>query len=90
MPEHKTLYLLRRPISDPAESLLPAAAETELSDRVSLVVLEGAVSSTPPFPGPVYILRQESGAPVREGSGANISYRELVKLIAEHDSTIVL
>ncbi len=86
----KTLYLLRRPISDPAQSLLPSAAETQLSDRVSLVLLEGAVSSAPAFPGPVYVLQQESDAPVQGLSGKMISYRDLVMLIIEHDSTIVL
>ena len=90
MPDRKTLYLLRRPISDPAESLLPSAAETQLSDLVSLVLLEAAVSTAPPFPGPVYILQKGSDAPIQEGSGKRISYRDLVTLIAEHHSTIVL
>lgn len=90
MPDRKTLYLLRRPISDPAESLLPSAAETQLSDRMSLVLLEAALSTAPPFPGPVYILHQDAGAPSHEGSAKKISYRELVTLIAEHHSTIVL
>lgn len=90
MPDRKTLYLLRRPISDPAESLLPSAAETQLSDRVSLVLMEAALSTAPPFPGPVYSLHQEAGAHSHEGSAKSISYRELVRLIAEHHSTIVL
>lgn len=90
MSARKTLYLLRRPISNPAQSLLPSAAETQLSDRVSLVLLEGAVSSAPAFPGPVYVLQQESGASVQGLSGKIISYRDLVTLITEHDSTIVL
>ncbi len=90
MSARKTLYLLRRPISDPAESLLPSAAETERSDRVSLVLLEGAVASAPAFPGPVYVLQQESDASMQGLSGKTISYRDLVILITEHDSTIVL
>lgn len=90
MSEHKTLYLLRQPISDPAETLLPSAAETQLADRVSLVLLEAAISTTPSFPGPIYILHQDSGRPIPGGSGKQISYRELVTLIAEHHSTIVL
>lgn len=90
MSEHKTLYLLRQPILDPAETLLPSAAETQLADRVSLVLLEAAISTTPSFPGPIYILHQDSGTPIPGGSGKQISYRELVTLIAEHHSTIVL
>ncbi|HMU31212.1 MAG: hypothetical protein KF854_03225 [Nitrospira sp.] len=90
MSEHKTLYLLRQPISDPAETLLPSAAETQLADRVSLVLLEAAASTTPSFPGPIYVLHQDSATPVQGGSRTQISYRELVTLIAEHPSTIVL
>ena len=90
MAEHKTLYLLRQPISDPAESLLPSATDTQLADRVSLVLLEAARSTAPAFPGPVYILHHDSGTPAQGGSRKQISYRELVILIAEHHSTIVL
>ncbi|MCW5797111.1 MAG: hypothetical protein KIT40_01305 [Nitrospira sp.] len=90
MAKHKTLYLLRRPISDPAELLLPSSSDTQLADRVSLVLLEAARSTAPSFPGPVYILHHDSDPPVQSGSGKRISYRELVTLIAEHHSTIVL
>ena len=90
MAEHKTLYLLRQPISDPAGSLLPSAADSQLAARVSLVLLEAAVSTTPSFPGPIYILHHDAGTPVQGDSGKPISYRELVALIAEHHSTIVL
>lgn len=90
MPDQKTLYLLRRPISNPAESLLPSASDTHLADWVSLVLVEAAGSTVPSFPGPIYILQHGSDAPVPDGSGKKISYRELVTLISEHPSTIVL
>ena len=90
MPARKTLYLLRRPVADPAQSLLPSATETQLADQVSLVLLEAARSSAPAFPGPVYVLQQESDAPVGGLAGKIISYRDLVTLIAEHHSIIVL
>jgi hypothetical protein len=90
MPARKMLYLLRRPISDPAQSLLPSAAATELSSTVSLVLLEKALSSPPAFPGPIYILHRTADVPGESSSGKKISYRDLVTLIAEHDSTIVL
>lgn len=90
MPDQKTLYLLRRPISNPAESLLPSASDTHLADWVSLVLVEAAGSTVPSFPGPIYILQHGSDAPVPDGSGKKISYRELVTLIAEHPSTIVM
>ncbi|MBK7484883.1 MAG: hypothetical protein IPI70_01750 [Nitrospira sp.] len=90
MPAHKTLYLLRRPISDPAQSLLPSASAEVSSGVCSLVLLEEAVGSSPAFPGPIYVLPSASGSAATAASGKIISYRELVGLIAEHDSTIVL
>lgn len=90
MPARKTLYLLRRPIGDSAESLLPAASATVSSDTVSLVLLEEAVSSSPSFPGHIYVIESASGHPIETSARQSISYRELVILIAEHDVTIVL
>lgn len=88
MPPHKTLYLLRRPIMDQAESLLPSISATTPSGTCSLVLLEEAVSSSVSFPGQVYVLRSVSDS--SEHAGQIISYRDLVTLIAEHDATIVL
>ena len=90
MSARKTLYLLRRPISDPAQSLLPSASADVSSGAWSLVLLEEAVGSSPVFPGPIYVLPSASGIAATAASGKIISYRELVGLIAEHDSTIVL
>lgn len=90
MPARKTLYLLRRAIVDSAESLLPAASATVSSDTVSLVLLEEAVSSSPSFPGHIYVIESASGRPIETSARQSISYRELVILIAEHDVTIVL
>ncbi|MCS6262543.1 MAG: hypothetical protein H8K11_02210 [Nitrospira sp.] len=89
MAARKTLYLLRRPVSDPAQSLLPSASADVSSGVCSLVLLEEAVGSSPAFPGPIYVLPSASGVPAAV-SGTIISYRDLVGLIAEHDSTIVL
>ena len=91
MPARKTLYLLRRAIVDSAEFLLPAASGTASSDTVSLVLLEEAVSSSPSFPGHIYVIESaSSGRPIETSARQSISYRELVTLIAEHDVTIVL
>lgn len=90
MPVRKTLYLLRRPIVDSAGSLLPSAPAASSSDTFSLVLLEAAVSSSPSFPGQIYVLQPASGSPAGSISGESISYRDLVMLIAEHDATIVL
>ena len=90
MPARKTLYLLRRPIVDSAEFLLPSGSATGSSDTVSLVLLEEAVSSLPSFPGQIYVLQPASGSSKEAGAGQNISYQNLVALIAEHDATIVL
>ena len=90
MSARKTLYLLRRPISDPAQSLLPSASTDVSSGVCSLVLLEEAVGSSPAFPGSIYVLPSASGIPATAVSGKVISYRDLVGLIAEHDSIIVL
>ena len=91
MPPRKTLYLLRRPIMDSTESLLPSISETAASGTLSLVLLEKAVLSPPPsFPGQVYVLRSSSEGHPAPGIGQNISYPDLVALITEHDATIVL
>ena len=90
MPARKTLYLLRRPIVDSVNSLLPSASKS-LPGACSLVLLENAVSSPPPpFPGPLYLLPAPSDAPVKPAVGIIISYPDLVALIDEHDATIVL
>ena len=89
MPSRRLLYLLRSPIADSAQSLLPSTAFLDATSS-SLVLLEEAVSSSPSFPGQVYILRSPNDGPVASGAGKHISYQDLVVLIAEHDSTIVL
>mgnify|MGYP003547692261 CR=1 FL=1 len=91
MPARKTLYLLRRPISDSTQSLLPSVSPGVSSDSLSLVLLEEAVASAPAFPGQIYILPSSaSDAPAATGDGKIISYPDLVGLIVEHEATIVL
>lgn len=90
MSDRKTLYLLRRPISDPAQSLLPSASSDVSSAACSLVLLEEAVAASPTFPGTIYVLPSATGIAATPASGKIISYRDLVGLIAEHDSIIVL
>lgn len=55
-----------------------------------MVLLEQAVGSAPAFPGPVYVLSPESETSGATDSKPVISYRDLVTLIAEHETTIVL
>ncbi len=88
MSARNTLYLLRRPITDASTSLLPSSPLP--SGTCSLVLLEEAVSSMPSFPGQIYVLRSPSAGPEQNGKGHNISHKDLVALIAEHDVTIVL
>ena len=90
MPTRKTLYLLRRPILDPEQSLLPPASPPSSSESLTLVLLEEARSSSPPFPGQVYVLQPASGSPALSVSEKVISYCDLVTLIEEHDTTIVI
>ncbi|MBA5871185.1 MAG: hypothetical protein GDA68_14480 [Nitrospira sp. CR2.1] len=90
MTVRKTLYLLRQPLQDPNQSLFPSTEDAHAAGTASLVLLEQAVGSAPAFPGPVYVLSSESVAPGTPASTSVISYRDLVALIAEHETTIVL
>ena len=90
MPARKALYLLRHTLVDSLESLLPVASTAASSDSVSLVLLEEAVSSSPSFPGPIYVIESVSRRPTTAAAVQSISYRDLVTLIAEHDAIIVL
>lgn len=90
MSARKTLYLLRRPIVDSTQSLLPLTSAGGSGGNVSLVLLEEAVRSAPSFPGPVYVLRSSSNDCPKPSDEKIISYPELVALIAEHDTSIVL
>jgi len=90
MSDRKTLYLLRRPISDPAQSLLPSASSHVSSAACSLVLLEEAAEAPPAFPGTIYVLPSAAGIPATSAFGKIISHRDLVGLIAEHESIIVL
>ena len=55
-----------------------------------MVLLEQAVGSVPAFPGPVYVLSPESETPGAPDSKSVISYHDLVTLITEHETIIVL
>ncbi|MBA3752947.1 MAG: hypothetical protein H0X01_02115 [Nitrospira sp.] len=90
MPARKTLYLLRRPIVDSTQSLLPSVPAASSSDTLSLVLLEEAVSSSPSFPGQIYMLQPASGGSAGSVSIPSISYQDLVMMITEHDAIIVL
>lgn len=90
MPPRKTLYLLRRPIADSMQTLLPSTSSASSSENLSLVLLEEAVSSSPTFPGQIYVLPPQSDVPIGSVFGKLISYRDLVTLIEEHEATIVL
>lgn len=90
MTARSTLYLLRHPVTDATQSLLPSVDKSRVVGTASLVLLEEAVESVPVFPGPVYVLAQESNTSVHAESTQRISYQELVSFIAEHDATIVI
>jgi hypothetical protein len=86
MADHTVLYLLRHPLSNQCSFL---GRDMSGSARSSLVLLEAALSAPPGFVGPVYRLQEEATSE-NKGSAETISYRELLRLIAEHDRTIVL
>ena len=78
MNEPKTLYLLRQPLTDPSQSLLPSAEEMPTAGTASLVLLEQAVGAAPAFSGPVYVLSPDVETSAHMASKKVISYQHQI------------
>ena len=91
MPRRKLLYLLRTSV-DAAhrDSLLPQSTSSSPQDNISVVLLNAPTPGATPIPGRVYLLQGESGAATPPSGVSILSYSDLVNLIFEVDSTIVL
>lgn len=91
MAGRKLLYLLRRPVTvGHAADLLPSGGSPSSEDDVSVVLLNGAVTDDSVFPGRTFVLQEDPSLPVRRSDAKVISYADLVKLVFEADSTIVI
>lgn len=91
MAGRKLLYILRRPLdAGDAETLLPGGKTVSLVDDISVVLLDAAVADTKPFPGRLLVLQENPAVAVSRPNAEAISYADLVKLVFEADSTIVI
>ena len=91
MAARKLLYLLRRPVkAGYADHLLPERTSASPQDELTMVLLEDANVTDLSFPGRSFIL---AGSAAEKEAGSTmpvISYDDLLKLILEADSTIVM
>jgi hypothetical protein len=90
MAGRKLLYMLRRPLPPgQADSLLPDGTSSVPEDDISVVLLDDAIAGTRRFPGRTFILQENQD--VDGGSDATrISYADLLRMVMEADSTIVI
>jgi len=91
MPGRKLLYLLRTSADDAhGDSLLPQSTSSSPQDNISVVLLDGLTAGGAPVPGRTYVLQDESGVTTLPSGVSMLSYTDLLNLIFEMDSTIVL
>jgi hypothetical protein len=90
MPGRKLLYLLRTVDAVHRDSLLPQSTSSTPQDDISVVLLHAPTPGVTPIPGRMYLLQGESGAAIPPSGVSTLSYSDLLKLIFEVDSTIVL
>jgi hypothetical protein len=89
MAGRKLLYMLRRPLHD-GDDLLPDQTPASAGDDISVVLLDAAVGEKRQFPGRTFILRENSDRDLARSGAEAISYADLVRLVVEADSTIVI
>jgi hypothetical protein len=91
MAGRKLLYLLRRPVTaGHAAELLPGAEPSSSDDDISVVLLNGATADDSVLPGRTFLLQEDRSLAVRRPELNVISYADLVRLVFEADSTIVI
>lgn len=91
MAGRKLLYMLRRPLAaGQAVPLLPGGGSSSLEDDVSIVLLDEATRDRGPFPGRTFVLQDNHGAVANRSDVTVISYADLVRMVIEADSTIVI
>jgi hypothetical protein len=91
MAGRKLLYMLRRPLAaGAANRLLPGGKSPSLDDDVSIVLLDEATQDTGPFPGRTFILQDNHDPEAHRSDATVISYADLVRMVIEADSTIVI
>jgi hypothetical protein len=91
MAGRKLLYMLRSPlVGGDADTLLPAGTSSTHEDDRSVVLLDATLPDHMRLPGRTFVLH-ESHDTVRAESGArHISYADLLGMVLEADSTIVM
>ena len=91
MAGRKLLYMLRGPLpAGRAESLLPDGASSSFEDDISVVLLDDAIADNRSLPGRTFLLQESHETPLPESDTTRISYTDLLKMIIDADSTVVI
>ena len=92
MPGRKLLYMLRRPLTagQADDVFLDGRSFVQEENDISVVLLDSAVMDERQFPGRIFFLQEGAGPRLIRPDAKGISYAELVKLIFESDSTVVI
>ncbi|HEX2055384.1 MAG TPA: hypothetical protein VHF07_02750 [Nitrospiraceae bacterium] len=91
MAGRKLLYMLRRPLAaGQADPLLPGGGSPSREDDVSIVLLEEATHERAPVPGRTFVLQDNHDVVADRSDVTVISYADLVRMVIEADSTIVI
>ena len=91
MPGRKLLYILRTS-ADVAhrDSLVPQSTSSSPQDDISIVFLNAPAAQAASVPGRTYVLEDKSGTTTLPSGVSRLSYADLLNLMFETDSTIVL
>ena len=91
MPGRKLLYILRTP-ADVAHGdlLFPQSTSSSPQDDISVVFLNAPAAWATAGPGRTYVLEDGSGTTTLPSGVSILSYTDLLNLMFETDSTIVL
>ena len=91
MAGRKLLYMLRGPLSaGQVDSLLPEGTPSLFEDDISVVLLDDANVDNRSFPGRTFLLQENPETPLPESNTMRISYTDLLKMIIDADSAIVI
>jgi hypothetical protein len=91
MAGRKLLYMLRSPlVAGDADTLLPAGTSSTHEDEISVVLLDATIADHMRLPGRTFVLQESHDTVREESTGRHISYADLLGMVLEADSTIVI
>jgi hypothetical protein len=91
MPGRKLLFILRRPMAvGQTDDVFLGGQSFSSGNDISVVLLNEAAADDRKFPGRTFFLQEDTAPAMVRPDLQGISYADLVKLIFEADSTVVI